>query len=184
MGSFNEFLASLQHDDSQEVKRIFRVCSEFERIARDVVDRQEKNKDHHRKWSMNLDADKQQSANRSAVPLTPVSATVSNGMEYNSPPMYGRTASQASYLFPILVNIKLIRSQNFPSTLNDCGLGPDQFSQHFPGLMGSALNPYAEVQPMFPNGLAMPWNGTTFHGTYAPDNFASGAYNFEAGMNG
>jgi len=170
MGSFVEFLSKLQHEESHEVGRIFRVCSEFERIARDVVERAERIKEQRkdRKWSnQDLETDKQQYTNRNAVPLTPVSATVGNGLGYNSPPMYGRPTTQS-----------------FPSTLDDSGLGSNQFSQPFPGLMGSALNPYAEVQPMFPNGLTMPWNGNTFHGSFAPDSFTTSSYGFEVGMNG
>jgi hypothetical protein len=178
MRSLVDVLAKLQHEDSHELKRIFRVCSEFERAARDVVERAEKNTKHWKtgKWSnKDLNAEKAQFTNPHAVPLTPLSATVNNGLGYTSPSLYGRTTNHVSGLVSdCLADIELTRLQNFTSALDD-SLGTCQFPQHLPDLM-------SEIQPMFPNGLTMPWNGDTFHGLFAPESFPTNSYGFEVSM--
>jgi len=159
MRSLVDFLSKLHYENSQELKRIFRVCSEFERTAREVVERAARSKDHRRdrRWStQGVDAEKSDiSTTQNAAALPNMSM---NGLGYNSPPLYGRS-----------------ENQNFPPVL-DNSLGTNHFSLNFPGFMN-------EIQPVFPNGLSMPWNGDTFHGSFVPESVHPGSYDFEVGLN-
>ncbi|EXJ87194.1 hypothetical protein A1O3_04153 [Capronia epimyces CBS 606.96] len=159
MRSLVDFLSKLRREDSMELNRIFRVCSEFERTAREVVERTEKAGQHmhDRARSMqDVTTDRQQFSNgHNTVPLTPLSATVTGDLGYPSPSLYSRAANQA-----------------FPLGLDD-SLNQTQFSQRLPGFM-------AEIQPMFPDGLTMPWNGNMFHDPFGPGPFSANSYGLEA----
>jgi hypothetical protein len=153
MRLFVEFLQNLQYDDGHELRRVYRVCSEFERIARDAVDRTAKSRDQSKdqKWPNQM-------------------LPVANGFGFTSPSLQSSLLSEESDMLSLFaLNYELTSWQSFPSNLDDSGMGVNLFSHAFPGIIGGTLDPYGEVQPMFPNGLTMPWNGNTFHGPCAPE---------------
>jgi len=68
------------------------------------------------------------------------------------------------------------QSQSFPLGLNGAP-GQSQFPQSLLGIM-------AETQPMFPDGLTMPWNGNMFHDPFGAELFAANSYGLEAALEG
>jgi len=102
MRSFVEFLSNLHHESSHELKRILRVCSEFEKTTREVVERVAKNKqqskDQKRPSLRDFNAEKQQLNSHHNVPLETMSTTMNSRLGFNSPPLYGRLTNQASDL--------------------------------------------------------------------------------------
>ncbi|KAK5306061.1 hypothetical protein LTR99_001751 [Exophiala xenobiotica] len=160
MRSLVVFLSKLGLEDSMELNRIFRVCSEFEKTARDVVERTERTGQHEstRGQSMkDVTVDKQHFTTSHAVPLTSLSATVTGDLGYLSPSLYSGAANQS-----------------FPLGLDD-SLGQSQFPQRQPGLL-------AEIQPMFPDGLNMPWNGGMFHDPFGLGTFTANSYGLETAL--
>ena len=97
MRSLVDFLSKLRREDSMELNRIFRVCSEFERSAREVVERTEKTGQHgsdRGRSTQDVTVDKQHITASHTVPLTPLSATMAGDIGYPSPSLYGRAANQ------------------------------------------------------------------------------------------
>ncbi|KAH8701524.1 fungal-specific transcription factor domain-containing protein [Talaromyces proteolyticus] len=152
MTYFVEFLLKLQVDGNHELRRIFKICSEFEKIARDAVERAENHRSQFKdgKWlSQNMETDRRQHI------------VMTNGFGY--PP---QSISNGSL------------PENFPSTADDSGIGPSLISQALPGMVGGAQDIYGEIQPMFPNGLTMPWDGSAFHGTYTSQPYTTNSLDF------
>jgi len=182
MNSFVEFLAKLPHEPTGELKRIFRVCSEFERIAKECVERA---KDSRFRNDANRgvhggDTGRQSSRYRSG-PLTPDSTIVRNpGLSYSSPTMTMYSNTNGAHVGGI-DDLPLTDLQNFPAALNGPGaLASNQFNQAFQGILSGGMNMNSEIQPMFPNGLTMPWNGNMFHGQFNPESFGISGYDFGA----
>ena len=164
MKAFVEFLAKLQHEESSEIRRVFKVCSEFERIALDVITKARsapaaasKSESHSQAPPETFDSvNKRQSVTAAATAiLTRESAAPPPGMAQLSGGMI-----QAS-----------------PTVDPDMGIS--QFPQYFPDMMGRTLNPYPEAQPMFPPGLMLPWNMNSFESSLLPNTFANGSYDFD-----
>jgi hypothetical protein len=156
MKAFVEFLAKLQHEESGEIRRIFKVCSEFERIARDVITKARDNP--HSQLETISGGQGRQSVNVAVTAIrTPESAVA-----------------------PSSASIPLLSGGMVQDSSGDHAVVSSQFTQYFPDRMGHTLNPYPEAQPMFPHGLTLPWNMNSFEGSMLPDLFANGSYDFDA----
>jgi len=158
MNSFNEFLSKLTDEHTGEIKRIWRVCSEFEKIAKDVVEKTENDPQYRKgtkRYSYDGQSRRRMSTYQQDQPLTPESGGILNSsIGFGSTTSYNSAASQI--ISPALT-----------------GLDSNQFGQEFAALMDQSVGGYSEIQPMFPNGLTMPWNGNTFHGSFSGDVFSS-----------
>jgi hypothetical protein len=156
MKAFVEFLAKLQHEESGEIRRIFKVCFEFERIARDVLTKARDNP--HSQLETLGGGHGRQSVNAAVTAIrTPESAV-----------------APSSASIPLLSGDMVQDSSGNPAVVSS------QFTQSFPDMVGHTLNPYPEAQPMFPHGLTLPWNMNSFEGSMLPDSFANSSYDFDA----
>ncbi|OCK74350.1 hypothetical protein K432DRAFT_469977 [Lepidopterella palustris CBS 459.81] len=147
IGSFVNFLSKLQQKGTGEVNRILGVCTEFERIAQDVVNRAG-NGSHSQKSTKrtahDVEMGAQQPTSRYALPPTPKSSSLGNSVSYKSPRIHSSGAAQASNLYLHIPKVLLTGLQTSLSTLKGSGIGSDQLTQQYPGITGGALNPYAE----------------------------------------
>ncbi|OCK85008.1 hypothetical protein K432DRAFT_431872 [Lepidopterella palustris CBS 459.81] len=169
IGSFVNFLSKLQQKGTGEENRIFRVCLEFERIAKDVVDNAGNGsylRKDQKRTAQDVDKGKQLSTSQYSLPPTPESVVLGNsGLPYISSRMHS-SATPWNHL----------------PALDESGTGSDQFTQQFLGTIGGTQNPYADVQAMFPNGLTMPWNGNTLHSLFASESLSTSPYDFGVGQ--
>jgi len=166
MKAFVEFLAKLQHEESGEIRRIFKVCSEFERIARDAIAKARdipavageiKSHSQGPPETVNGGNKREPVTAATAAILTPESSVAAPG-----------TLSQAHLSGGMIQDSSVDNAMNF-----------SQFNQYFPDKMGRTLNPYPEAQPMLPHGLTLPWNMNSFEGSMLPDSFSNVSYNFD-----
>jgi hypothetical protein len=175
MGSFNDFLTQLMDEPTGEIKRIWRVCSEFENIAKDVVEKTEKELEYRKgvkRRSNNTQSRRRTSTCQQGHPLTPESGGIlDSGAGFMSTSSYNKAASQVHSLPLHTAELCTNRSQ----VISPAGTGIDSnhFDQEFAALMGQPVGGYSEIQSMFPNGLTMPWNGNTFHGPLTGDPFST-----------
>jgi len=162
MASFVEFLSKLE-EPTGEIKRIWRVCSEFEKMAKDLVEKTKQETESRKgmgakRPSFNGQSGSRQSNYQPDQPMTPDSG----GMRFGSTHSYSNTAAQI--ISPSLAGF---------------GLEPNQFGQDFSALIGQPVDSYPEIQPEFPNGLTMPWNGfqdsfgANVSGTRVPFDFSA-----------
>lgn len=106
MTSFIEFLSKLADEPTGEIKRIWRVCSEFEKMAKDVVEKTEKESQYRKgakRQSYNSQSGRRMSNYQSEQPLTPDSGGILNSsLGFGSTSSYSNTASQASASPPVI----------------------------------------------------------------------------------
>ncbi|KAI9735363.1 MAG: hypothetical protein M1818_006558 [Claussenomyces sp. TS43310] len=161
MVSFVTFLGKMKHEKTREVLRIWRVCSEFERVARNVVESGERRlstQEDGKGAAADMYMERRMSvAPRNAAPLTPESSGIgAPGVNYNSVPSYS--------------------NQNKDPELR----------QYYSDLASNKF-PVTDMQPiphLFSNWLTMPlWNDNTCQGTFLPDDSGDGSYDFGVNMN-
>lgn len=175
--AFVEFLAKLQHEESGEIRRLLKVCSELERIARDVIAK-----------ARNMPSTPSRKESKPVVPeFLNGHSNNNNNNNSNNNNDSDRRASASAMLTPesalppdgssSLGN--LLHTSSTAGMEHDVNVPLSQFTQYFPDMMGRTLNPYPQAQPMYSHGAMFPWDMNGFDASLLPDTFAGECYDFD-----
>jgi hypothetical protein len=149
------FLSMLMtEEENGGVKRMLGVCSEFERIAKAVLDKAEKEQSSRRKRKNNDDQ---------TAKTKPQNPAVANGLPQTPMTTNAQTPAMASVYSPNAVPHQVAQNGFSPTTAN----GSPNWSQEFNG--SEYMTPFPEVRN-YSNGneITSPYSANSFQQPFVP----------------